>query len=183
MCLLVLRVLVNMDDNIIQHYSNEDTFILAIESSAQSLRVTLSEIWQLLATALYPPQSPYWHFSHAMVSNCEHFAGGIRWWRHQNVFLEAYVWPKYSRSLCLLSYMDHWLNSIPPRQHPQPPHLLQTLFTTHPAVGGFLALGTQASFWKCMEVSIFVDQRGTCLIFPGPLPVKFLTSWLTKLTK
>ncbi|XP_028280753.1 grainyhead-like transcription factor 2a isoform X2 [Parambassis ranga] len=37
-------VLVNMDDNIIQHYSNEDTFILAIESSAESLRVTLSEI-------------------------------------------------------------------------------------------------------------------------------------------
>ncbi|XP_039974756.1 grainyhead-like protein 2 homolog isoform X2 [Xiphias gladius] len=37
-------VLVNMDDNIIQHYSNEDTFILAIESSAGSLRVTLSEI-------------------------------------------------------------------------------------------------------------------------------------------
>ncbi|XP_032373634.1 grainyhead-like protein 2 homolog isoform X3 [Etheostoma spectabile] len=37
-------VLVNMDDNIIQHYSNEDTFILAIESCAQSLRVTLSEI-------------------------------------------------------------------------------------------------------------------------------------------
>lgn len=37
-------VLVNMDDNIIQHYSNEDTFILAMESSADSLRVTLSEI-------------------------------------------------------------------------------------------------------------------------------------------
>ncbi|KAL6108700.1 grhl2 [Pungitius sinensis] len=37
-------VLVNMDDNIIQHYSNEDTFILAIERSAESLRVTLSEI-------------------------------------------------------------------------------------------------------------------------------------------
>lgn len=37
-------VLVNMDDNIIQHYSNEDTFILAIETSADSLRVTLSEI-------------------------------------------------------------------------------------------------------------------------------------------
>ncbi|XP_072317242.1 grainyhead-like protein 2 homolog [Eucyclogobius newberryi] len=37
-------VLVNMDDNIIQHYSNEDTFILAIEASADSLRVTLSEI-------------------------------------------------------------------------------------------------------------------------------------------
>lgn len=37
-------VLVNMDDNIVQHYSNEDTFILAMESSADSLRVTLSEI-------------------------------------------------------------------------------------------------------------------------------------------
>ncbi|XP_071324362.1 grainyhead-like protein 2 homolog [Trachinotus anak] len=37
-------VLVNMDDNIIQHFSNEDTFILAVESSADSLRVTLSEI-------------------------------------------------------------------------------------------------------------------------------------------
>ncbi|KAM3873484.1 grainyhead-like protein 2 homolog [Diretmus argenteus] len=37
-------VLVNMDDNIIEHYSNEDTFILAMERSADSLRVTLSEI-------------------------------------------------------------------------------------------------------------------------------------------
>ncbi|XP_054869518.1 grainyhead-like protein 2 homolog isoform X2 [Amphiprion ocellaris] len=37
-------VLVNMDDNIVQHYSNEDTFILAIETSADSLCVTLSEI-------------------------------------------------------------------------------------------------------------------------------------------
>uniref|UniRef100_A0A668ACI0 Grh/CP2 DB domain-containing protein n=1 Tax=Myripristis murdjan TaxID=586833 RepID=A0A668ACI0_9TELE len=37
-------VLVHMDDNIIEHYSNEDTFILAIESSADCLRVTLSEI-------------------------------------------------------------------------------------------------------------------------------------------
>ncbi|XP_061571934.1 grainyhead-like protein 2 homolog [Cololabis saira] len=37
-------VLVNMDDNIVQHYSNEDTFILALESSADSLRVILSEI-------------------------------------------------------------------------------------------------------------------------------------------
>ncbi|MEQ2263777.1 Grainyhead-like protein 2 [Xenotaenia resolanae] len=37
-------VLVNMDDNIIQHYSNEDTFILALESSANTFRVTLSEI-------------------------------------------------------------------------------------------------------------------------------------------
>ncbi|XP_034029753.1 grainyhead-like protein 2 homolog isoform X2 [Thalassophryne amazonica] len=37
-------VLVNMDDNIIQHYSNEDTFTLAMESSADCLRVTLSDI-------------------------------------------------------------------------------------------------------------------------------------------
>lgn len=37
-------VLVNMDDNIIQHYSNEDTFILAFESSADSICITLSEI-------------------------------------------------------------------------------------------------------------------------------------------
>lgn len=37
-------VLVNMDDNIIQHFSNEDTFILAIVSSADSLHITLSEI-------------------------------------------------------------------------------------------------------------------------------------------
>ncbi|XP_053183613.1 grainyhead-like protein 2 homolog [Scomber japonicus] len=36
-------VLVNMDDNIIQHYSNEDTFILTMENSADSVRVTLSE--------------------------------------------------------------------------------------------------------------------------------------------
>lgn len=41
---IFLRVLVNMDDNIIQHYSNEDTFILAMESSADSWCVTLSEI-------------------------------------------------------------------------------------------------------------------------------------------
>lgn len=34
-----------MDDNIIQQYSNEDTFILAIDSVADSLHVTLSEIW------------------------------------------------------------------------------------------------------------------------------------------
>lgn len=38
-----------MDDNIIQQYSNEDTFILAIESTADSFRVTLSEIWGVSA--------------------------------------------------------------------------------------------------------------------------------------
>ncbi|KAM9723853.1 grainyhead-like transcription factor 2a isoform 1-T2 [Menidia menidia] len=37
-------VLVNMDDNIIQHYSNEDTFILAMDSSSDFFHITLSEI-------------------------------------------------------------------------------------------------------------------------------------------
>nr|XP_029134013.1 grainyhead-like protein 2 homolog isoform X2 [Labrus bergylta] len=37
-------VLVNMDDNIIQNYSNEDTFTLTVESSTDSLHITLSEI-------------------------------------------------------------------------------------------------------------------------------------------
>ncbi|XP_046906526.1 grainyhead-like transcription factor 2b isoform X3 [Hypomesus transpacificus] len=37
-------ILVNMDDNIIEHYSNEDTFILNIESYADSYKVTLTEI-------------------------------------------------------------------------------------------------------------------------------------------
>uniref|UniRef100_A0A6Q2Y5F2 Grh/CP2 DB domain-containing protein n=1 Tax=Esox lucius TaxID=8010 RepID=A0A6Q2Y5F2_ESOLU len=37
-------ILVNMDDNIIEHYSNEDTFTLAIERSADCFRVTLAEI-------------------------------------------------------------------------------------------------------------------------------------------
>ncbi|CAN9514050.1 unnamed protein product [Ophioblennius macclurei] len=37
-------VLVNMDNNVIQHFSNEDTFILTVESSADSACVILSEI-------------------------------------------------------------------------------------------------------------------------------------------
>ncbi|XP_023268025.1 grainyhead-like protein 2 homolog [Seriola lalandi dorsalis] len=37
-------ILVNMDDNIIEHYSNEDTFILNIESHADAYKVTLTEI-------------------------------------------------------------------------------------------------------------------------------------------
>ncbi|XP_065126195.1 grainyhead-like transcription factor 2a isoform X2 [Paramisgurnus dabryanus] len=37
-------ILVNMDDNIIAHYCNEDTFILAIENHAECFRVTLTEI-------------------------------------------------------------------------------------------------------------------------------------------
>lgn len=39
-----LRILVNMDDNIIEHYSNEDTFILHIDSYAEALKITLTEI-------------------------------------------------------------------------------------------------------------------------------------------
>ncbi|XP_040908636.1 grainyhead-like transcription factor 2b [Toxotes jaculatrix] len=37
-------ILVNMDDNIIEHYSNEDTFILNIENYADSYKITLTEI-------------------------------------------------------------------------------------------------------------------------------------------
>lgn len=38
-------ILVNMDDNIIEHYSNEDTFILHVESMVeQGFKITLTEI-------------------------------------------------------------------------------------------------------------------------------------------
>uniref|UniRef100_A0A8D0GUF9 Grainyhead like transcription factor 2 n=1 Tax=Sphenodon punctatus TaxID=8508 RepID=A0A8D0GUF9_SPHPU len=37
-------ILVNMDDNIIEHYSNEDTFILNMESMVEGLKITLTEI-------------------------------------------------------------------------------------------------------------------------------------------
>ncbi|KAI5091084.1 grainyhead-like protein 2-like [Silurus meridionalis] len=37
-------ILVNMDDNIIEHYSNEDTFILIIESYGDAYKITLTEI-------------------------------------------------------------------------------------------------------------------------------------------
>ncbi|XP_005728555.1 grainyhead-like transcription factor 2b isoform X2 [Pundamilia nyererei] len=37
-------ILVNMDDNIIEHYSNEDTFILSIESYADAFKIMLTEI-------------------------------------------------------------------------------------------------------------------------------------------
>ncbi|XP_068431768.1 grainyhead-like transcription factor 2b [Clinocottus analis] len=37
-------ILVNMDDNIIEHYSNEDTFVLNIESYADAYKVILTEI-------------------------------------------------------------------------------------------------------------------------------------------
>lgn len=37
-------ILVNMDDNIIEHYCNEDTFILSIDHQADYFRVTLTEI-------------------------------------------------------------------------------------------------------------------------------------------
>uniref|UniRef100_A0A8D0BA12 Grh/CP2 DB domain-containing protein n=1 Tax=Salvator merianae TaxID=96440 RepID=A0A8D0BA12_SALMN len=37
-------ILVNMDDNIVKHYSNEDTFQLQIEESAGSYKLTLTEI-------------------------------------------------------------------------------------------------------------------------------------------
>ncbi|XP_020825154.1 grainyhead-like protein 2 homolog isoform X3 [Phascolarctos cinereus] len=37
-------ILVNMDDNIIEHYSNEDTFILNMESMVDGFKITLMEI-------------------------------------------------------------------------------------------------------------------------------------------
>uniref|UniRef100_A0A8C2WH31 Grainyhead-like transcription factor 2b n=1 Tax=Cyclopterus lumpus TaxID=8103 RepID=A0A8C2WH31_CYCLU len=37
-------ILVNMDDNIIEHYSNEDTFVLNIESYADAYKIILTEI-------------------------------------------------------------------------------------------------------------------------------------------
>uniref|UniRef100_A0A7N6BXT1 Grh/CP2 DB domain-containing protein n=1 Tax=Anabas testudineus TaxID=64144 RepID=A0A7N6BXT1_ANATE len=38
------EILVNMDNNIVEHYSNEDTFILNIESYAEAYKITLTEI-------------------------------------------------------------------------------------------------------------------------------------------
>lgn len=40
----VTSILVNMDDNIIEHYSNEDTFILHMESMVEGFKITLTEI-------------------------------------------------------------------------------------------------------------------------------------------
>ncbi|XP_007886149.2 grainyhead-like transcription factor 2b [Callorhinchus milii] len=37
-------ILVNMDDNIIEHYCNEDTFILNIENTGESFKIMLTEI-------------------------------------------------------------------------------------------------------------------------------------------
>ncbi|XP_041101514.1 grainyhead-like protein 2 homolog isoform X2 [Polyodon spathula] len=37
-------ILVNMDDNIIEHYSNEDTFVMHIENIGDAYKITLTEI-------------------------------------------------------------------------------------------------------------------------------------------
>lgn len=42
--LCLSRILVNMDDNIVKHYSNEDTFQLQIEEAGGSYKLTLTEI-------------------------------------------------------------------------------------------------------------------------------------------
>lgn len=44
MSVLPSRILVNMDDNIVKHYSNEDTFQLQMEEVGGSYRLTLTEI-------------------------------------------------------------------------------------------------------------------------------------------
>lgn len=38
------RILVNMDDNIIKHYSNEDTFQIQMEEIGGMVKLTLTEI-------------------------------------------------------------------------------------------------------------------------------------------
>lgn len=40
----IFRILVNMDDNIIKHYSNEDTFQIHIEEVGGLVRLILTEI-------------------------------------------------------------------------------------------------------------------------------------------
>lgn len=40
-----VRILVNMDDNIIKHYSNEDTFQITVEELGGVYKLTLTEIW------------------------------------------------------------------------------------------------------------------------------------------
>lgn len=43
-CICFCRILVHMDDNIIRHYSNEDTFQISIEESGGMYKLTLTEI-------------------------------------------------------------------------------------------------------------------------------------------
>lgn len=38
-------ILVHMDDNIIKHYSNEDTFQISMEELGGLYKLTLTEIW------------------------------------------------------------------------------------------------------------------------------------------
>lgn len=38
-------ILVHMDDNIIKHYSNEDTFQITMEEMGGMYKLTLTEIW------------------------------------------------------------------------------------------------------------------------------------------
>lgn len=40
-------ILVHMDDNIIKHYSNEDTFQITMEDQGGTYKLTLTEIWSL----------------------------------------------------------------------------------------------------------------------------------------
>ena len=41
---LCARILVNMDDNVIRHYSNEDTFQISMEELGGMFKLTLTEI-------------------------------------------------------------------------------------------------------------------------------------------
>lgn len=49
-----------MDDNIIKHYSNEDTFQIQMEEMGGMVKLTLTEIWMA--------SSPIWTCLHASMS-------------------------------------------------------------------------------------------------------------------
>lgn len=49
-----------MDDNIIKHYSNEDTFQIQLEEMGGMFKLTLTEIWNA--------SFPIWTCLHASVS-------------------------------------------------------------------------------------------------------------------
>lgn len=53
---LSFRILVNMDDNIIEHYTNQSAFLIEIsEGIAGQLQVILVEVWDPASNQLPPP--------------------------------------------------------------------------------------------------------------------------------
>ena len=54
-------VLVNMDDIIIRHYSNEDTFIITFEEKGGKTKIVLTEVWKYSLLFL-PNQTVQMHY-------------------------------------------------------------------------------------------------------------------------